>query len=211
MRTLTLITLAAVLLGLTVAGSTLAAAQSQEITHTTKKTFGYLDSRGVFHAIPRVAPDAARTQTYSGTLEVDVTITVRTQVATNESVICEADFTASSIQNSTQSVIDYDEMAIAPAKPSGKTWNLASKPSPDVTSSTGTCKILIPYSWILPVSPEPSEEYTNSLEGDLSLAIVTTNTTTGVQTVWRTSQLSIPDTKFPDEGVATKYTVTATL
>jgi hypothetical protein len=211
MRTLTLITLAAVLLGLTVAGSTLAAAQSQEITYTTKKTFGYLDSRGVFHAIPRAIPDAASMQTYSGTLEVDVTITVRTVVASNESVICEADFIANSIENSTQSVTGYEEMAIIAAKSSGKSWNLASKPSPDVTSATGTCKILIPYSWTLPIGPEHTSEYTNSLEGDLSLAIVTTNTTTGVQTVWRTSQLSIPDTKFPEEGVATKYTVTATL
>jgi hypothetical protein len=217
MRTSTLIAAAAIILGLTVAGSSQAAAQSQEITHTTKKTFGYMDSRGVFHAIPRATPDAAGTQTYSGTLEVDVTITVLTQVAMREGVVCEADFTASSIENATQSVtVSYEETATVPGKSSSRNpTNPTVGPVSEVTAETVTCKILIPYSWTLPAGPIHTSEYVNSLEGDLSLAIVTTttNTTTGVQTqtVWRTSQLSIPDTKFPEEGGTTKYAVKATL
>jgi len=211
MRISTLTAVAAILLGLTTAGSSLVAAQSQESTHTTKKTFGYMDSHGVFHAIPRAIPDSeANARTYTGTLEVDVTITVQTEVAMKEDVICEADFTASSIENSSQSVTDYEETAIAPGKVSSKAADPASKVSPQVTAETATCKILIPYSWsLVPAGPG----YTNSLEGDLSLAIVTTNTTTGTQTVWRTSQMSIPDTKFPEETNAgtTKYTVKATL
>jgi hypothetical protein len=199
---------AAIILGLAVAGSCQAAAQSQEATNTTKKTFGYLDSREVFHAIPRATPDReAPTATYAGTLEVDVTITLLTQVAMGESVICEADFTASSIEHSTQSVTGYEETAIAPGKSSGKSWNLASSPSPEVTAATGTCKITIPYSWTLvPTGPG----YTCSLVGDLSISLVTTNTTTHETTIWRTNQQAIPVTEFPDGGT-TKYAVKVTL
>ncbi len=213
MRKSTFITIAAIILGLTVAGSSLAAAQSQETTHTTKKTFGYLDSRGVFHAIPRAIPDPeVNGRTYSGTLEVDVTITLETKITTSDKVMCEADFIASSTEIATQSVIGYEETAMVYASTAIKTTNPPTNPAsmPETSPSTVSCKVLIPYSWtLLPSGPE----YTNSLQGDLSLVIASVSTTTGAQTPLRTNQQPIPVLTFPEEsnGSTTKYTVKATL
>jgi hypothetical protein len=218
MRVSILTAIAAIVLGLTVTGSLPAAAQSEETTHTTKKVFGYQDARGAFHAVPRAAldPDAGTpTHTYSGTLEVVVTITLVTKGSTGDIVVCEADFTASSVDNTTQAVISYEETALANAKLSKGTWGIGSPgpatatPSPNTSAPQATCKILIPYSWTL---LEPKETIKNSLEGDLSLAIAAVNKTTGVQTPLRTNQQAIVSTTVPTtDNQTTKYTVSATL
>jgi len=177
-----------------------------------------MDSQGVFHVVPRRAPDPeANTRTYSGTLEVDVTITMETKAPVGAEVMCEADFTASHNEASSQSVTDYEETAVAAGTPSGKSWSLPPgggavaphSPSPETNTAGGTCKVLVPYSWALPqAGPDTGG---NSLVGDLSLSILTTNKTTGAQIVWRTNQQAIPVTAFPDEGGTTKYAIKVTL
>jgi len=212
MRVLTIAAIAAITLGLGIAGSAPAFAQSDSSTHTTKRIFGYQDSHGVFHALSRsAAPDPeVTTRLFTGTLEVDVTITLQTRISTTTNrVLCEADFTAASINNESQAEVDYEETAMAPALP-GKAAVVSSFPAPATSPQLVTCKILIPYSWTL-VPPGPG--YTTSLQGDLSLTIVSVNTTTGAETPIRSNGQSIVGVTFPDEPNAgtTKYAVKATL
>ena len=224
----------AIILGLALTASPSLKAQSDLNTHTTKKTFGYLDSGGVFHAIQRVAPDPeVPARTFTGTLEVEVTVTLQTPLKTGESVVCEADFTASEIDGSA-TVVDYEETAIAGGATKA-TWNTpvspdegaivvsdkvtgsrnrTSTPSPEVNPTKRYCDISIPYSWAFPaVGGGGGANASSSLVGDLSVSIVFSDKTNGAQTAMRSNQQAIPVTSFPEDARAatTKYPMSVTL
>lgn len=129
-----------------------------------KKVFGFQDSRGNFrplgsHFDPLADPTTATT-TYSGTIEVTVTVTLKTALPKGDSVACSVDAIASSESETTATTLAYDEDATSLATVSG---------------STATCKVNIPYSWVLLT---PSTTVLDSLEGSLDVIMYSPTATT---------------------------------
>jgi hypothetical protein len=130
-----------------------------------KKIFGFQDSRsGVFHPLghsPDLSENPAATTTYSGTVEVTVTVTLKTALPKGDSVACSVGAIASSeSETSPFASVAYDESATSVASVSG---------------STATCKVNIPYSWVLFT---PSTTVVNSLDGSLDVIMYSPTATT---------------------------------
>jgi hypothetical protein len=130
-----------------------------------KKVFGFQDSRtGVFHPLGRSADlteSPAATTTYTGTIEVTVTITLKTALPSGDKVACNVGAVASSESEASPfTTIAYDESAISTASVSG---------------STATCKVNIPYSWVLLT---PSTTVLSSLDGSLDVIMYSPTATT---------------------------------
>jgi hypothetical protein len=144
-------------------GSNIARAQTANAPFQ-KKTFGFQDSRGNFHPLgnqfdPMADPTTATT-TYAGTIAVTVTITLKTALPSGDKVACSVDAIASSISETTAANIAYDESAASLATVSG---------------STATCKVNIPYSWVLLT---PSTTVLDSLDGSLDVIMYSPTATT---------------------------------
>jgi hypothetical protein len=164
MRKQSIALLVAIALG-TLGGSVAAHAQAPTTSHN-RKTFGFQDSRtGVFHPLGHSedlqAEVAAVTTTYSGTIEVTVTATLKTALPKGDAVACNVDAIATSV-NETNPLLDvtYDDSATAIAT---------------VAGSTATCKVSIPFSWLLLT---PSATVINSLDGSLSVFMYSPTATT---------------------------------
>ncbi len=146
-------------------GSAIAHAQTANAPFQ-KKILGFQDPRsGVFHPLGH-SPDlsenpAIATTTYSGTIEATVTITLKTALPKGDSVACSVGAIASS-DSETDPIADvvYDESASSLASVSG---------------STATCKVSIPYSWLLLT---PSATVLNSLDGSLDVIMYSPTATT---------------------------------
>jgi hypothetical protein len=187
-------------------------------------------------------PAAAQSQscsdcrTYTGTLEVDVTIDVQSKIRFT-GISCSADFVASSLDQKSIAA-NIEETAVAAAENASKTgggddWDVkqvnadrkpvtAAKIAPPggtdsskevvataKTDSSGesTCKILIPYSWTLPGNVEAL-----TLKGSLSIVIFRANSTTGVETPIRTNGQAIIVSRFPEgTNKTTKFPVKVTM
>jgi hypothetical protein len=153
MRKQSIALVAAIALG-ALGGSAIAHAQTANAPFQ-KKVFGFQDPKtGVFHPLGH-SPDLenpATTTTYSGTVEVNVIITLKTALPKGDLVACSVGAIASSFSE-TNSLLDvtYDESAASIASVSG---------------STATCKVNIPYSWVLLT---PSTTVLNSLDGSLDV------------------------------------------
>jgi hypothetical protein len=164
MRKQSIALVAAIALG-ALGGSAIAHAQTTNAPFQ-KKVFGFQDSRtGVFHPLghsPDLSENAAATTTYSGTIEVTATITLKTALPKGDLVACNVGATASS-ENETNPLLPtiyYDESATSTASVSG---------------STATCKVNIPYSWVL---PSPSTTVSDSLDGTLIVVMYSPTATT---------------------------------
>lgn len=163
MRKQSIALVAAIALG-ALGGSAIAHAQTANAPFQ-KKIFGFQDSRtGTFHPLGTnfdpLSDPATATTTYSGTIEVTVTVTLKTALPKGDSVACSVDAIASSVSETSASNIAYDEDATSLATVSG---------------STATCKINIPYSWVLLT---PSTTVLDSLEGSLDVIMYSPTATT---------------------------------
>jgi hypothetical protein len=162
MRKQSIALVAAIALG-ALGGSAIAHAQTANAPFQ-KKVFGFQDSRtGVFHPLgqsPDLSENPAATTTYSGTIEVTVTITLKTALPKGDSVACSVDAIAISESETTAASVTYDEIATSVATVSG---------------STATCKVNIPYSWVLLT---PSTTVIDSLDGSLDVIMYSPTATT---------------------------------
>jgi len=157
------IALVAVIALMTLGGSVLALAQTAN-RPAAAKTFGFQDSKGNFHAVgttPEIADAAAATTTYSGTIEATVTITLKTALPKGGTIACTVGASASS--DSVTGDVGFTESATSVATVSG---------------STATCKVNIPYSWVLfTPSTSTTSPVINTLTGGLSVIMYSPVTT----------------------------------
>ena|ERR1700678_693692 len=156
------IALVAVIALVTVGGSVLTLAQTANRA-ASAKVFGYQDSKtGTFHRLgstPELIDAAAATTTYSGTIETTVTITLKTALPTGGTISCAVGAAAISENETTDAVVAFSESATSIATVSG---------------STATCKVSIPYSWVLFT---PSATIINELTGSLDVIMYSPVTT----------------------------------
>jgi hypothetical protein len=147
----------------TLGGSVLALAQTATRT-PAKKVFGFQDSKtGTFHPLGKSAdlatPEVATT-TYAGTIEATITITLKTAVPKGDVIVCSVDAAATSESETTLTGVAYDDTAASTATVSG---------------STATCKVNIPFSWVLLT---PSTTVINSLDASLDVVMYSPTATT---------------------------------
>jgi hypothetical protein len=153
------IALVAVIALLTLGGSVLASAQTATQSRSAK-TFGFQDNTGAFHPLRNsadIADPAAATTTFTGTIEATITVTLKTPLPSGGQVACSVDTDASSTGVSGD--VDYVEHATKLATVSG---------------STATCKVNIPYSWLMFTA---SSTQTNSLTASLDVFMYSPITT----------------------------------
>lgn len=177
-----------------------AAAYAQDLSvHQTKKLFGFQDPvSGEFHPLgkgQRLIPDAATTAPTTGTLEVVVTIALKTPLPKGGSVLCSTDFIASSFSLTTGAATSYTETAEAIAT---------------VAGAGAKCTLKIPYSWVL--APASSTIHT-TLDGSLGVSMIGATTTTVLEgeVLRGHGQDIVSATKLPANGAVTVYDVNATL
>ena len=179
-------------IGIAITGSQMAGAQ-ELTTHQPKRVFGYMDENGVFHT-PHAMPDAsaATTETLTGTLEVTFNITIKSTLPKGYVLFCNAGFGLSSLSET------------APTNPTIYSEEGAT------TTTTTSCTVTIPYSWIVYT---PGSTVENELTGTYSVFAVNP-TATGIGTV---SQLRlvgggvVTTTTLPANGATTKYTIAVTI
>ncbi len=154
------IALVAAIALVTLSGSIQPLAQTANRPHSTK-VFGFQDSRtGTFHPLGNsveIADPTASTTTFAGTVEATVTITLKTALPTGGQVACTVE--ADAVSSGTSGEAGYDELATKLATVSG---------------STATCKVNIPFSWLLFTA---SATQTNSLSGTLDVFMYSPVTT----------------------------------
>jgi hypothetical protein len=146
----------------TLAGSVLASAQTANPPRSTK-VFGFQDSKtGTFHPLgtaPDIADTTVATTTYSGTIETTVTITLKTALPKGGTIACTVGASAISDNETTGAAVGITESATSVATVSG---------------STATCKVNIPYNWVLFT---PSTTIINELSGSLNVIMYSPVTT----------------------------------
>lgn len=147
---------------------------------------GYLDPHtGAFRPVPPAAeedPDAVPPATFGGTVNLTITITLKTTGLTN--IFC---VEGVSVVDGTTSPRVFDESNTVAATGTG---------------STRTCKLSIPYSWGLTTQSTDNMSTTYSVSGSTG--------TSGLPQ--RTSTLSPLDTrKVPSNGTTTTLTASVTL
>jgi hypothetical protein len=148
---------------------------------------GYLDPHtGAFRPVPVVAEedsDLASSTTFTGTVNVTLTITLKTAGLTK--IICSEE--VSVIDAITTSAHIFSESNAVAATGTG---------------TTRTCKLAIPYSWSLATQSSDNMSTTYSVSGTAGTTVVPE----------RTSSLSPLDTrKVPANGVVTSLTAAVTL
>jgi hypothetical protein len=138
-------------------------ALSQTANRHPAKIFGFQDSKtGIFHALgnsAEIADPTAATTTYAGEIEATVTITLKTALPKGGTIACTVGATAISDSETTDATVGFVESATSVATVSG---------------STATCKVNIPYSWVLFT---PSTTVINQLTGSLDVIMYSPVTT----------------------------------
>jgi hypothetical protein len=121
--------IAALTLGLTIAGSTSAVAQLKTSEH--KKVLGYQDENGAFHPLNRALPDAATSTTVTGAITLTIHLTIKSSFPSGTKIYCSSDILAVS-DNAAKplSPVEYEEEAVSLA-------------------SGSTCTTTVPYSWTI--------------------------------------------------------------
>jgi len=194
MRYLSIAALAAVSVCALSAGSTAAIAQTN--SHVNKPVLGYQDPEtGLFKPLEKAVPEAT-TAPVTGTIELVMTITLKTPVPTGGKVACGSSVSASSISLTTAQVTTYEESASVLATVSG---------------ATATCTVNIPYSWLIPPT---SSTVQNSLVGSYTAEIVGPSSTTVVLTspfARLSSSEFLTSKTIPASGTTSKFTVAVTL
>ena len=162
MRKRSIVFVAVLALG-TLGGSVLALAQNAN-PPTPRKIFGFQDSKtGTFHPMGKsadVVNPAVATTTFTGTIEVTTTITLKTSLPSGDVIACIVDAVASSESETTLTGVTYEESAASNAKVSG---------------STASCTVNIPFSWVLQTA---SKTITQSLTANLDVVMYSPTATT---------------------------------
>jgi hypothetical protein len=190
-----------VLLGIAFAGSSLAFAQSTTAPH--KRILGYKDAAtGVFHpaaSSTHAAPDATVAPT-TGTFEVTFNIKIVSSFPKGSVIGCET-----SVQFDAEETLSVSPYVLTLAQ-----YSEGASTSVDVSGSTATCTVTIPYSWIIPSLTSASIV---TLSGGYDVTVVPqSSSTTAAVFDSRESSSSIFDlTKVPATGTTSKYTVNVTL
>jgi hypothetical protein len=195
MRIFKMATLAALTLGVVLAGTVSAFAQADE-SSSHKKVLGYQDPEtGVFRPVEYLIPEATITPT-TGTIQLTITITLKTAVPTGGSVLCSTGIAASSTSLTTGTGVTYSESSTSAAK---------------VTGTTATCTVTTPYSWVLPPA---SSTTVDSLTGSYTVSILPApSTTITIATLQgrSSSSLFLTSKTIPAVGTVSKYAIAATL
>jgi hypothetical protein len=147
---------------------------------------GYLDPHtGAFRAVSPAAeegPDVAAITTFGGTVNLTITITLKTTGLTN--IFC------------------VEGVAVVDGTTSPRVFDESNTVAATGTGSTRTCKLSIPYSWGLTTQSTDNMNTTYSVSGSTG--------TSGLPQ--RTSSLSPVDTrKVPANGAVTTLTASVTL
>jgi hypothetical protein len=154
MRIFSLAAIAAISVGATLAGSAVAAAQSGESPVNHKRVLGYQDEQtGTFRPLSTAAPDVTLSPT-TGTVELELTISLRTALPKGGAVVCGASLIVLSENLTTGSLTSWTEDA----------YGLAT-----VSGTTATCTVLVPYAFV--VSPA-STTLKNTIEGTYTVEMV---------------------------------------
>jgi len=193
MRIRPLLAYAAVMLALTLAGPALASAQSAEAGSRHNKVFGYQDPEtGVFHPLSTATPDVSTPAT-TGTIELVMTITLKTALPKGGAVLCGVDLTAFSENLSTYTISDWYEEAYTAATVSG---------------STATCTVNVPYSWVLPAaSVLVTRNFSATYQVQMTSAPATAPSgQLPTELVRYTSGTFLSTTSIPSSGTTTKVT-----
>ena len=190
MRSLYLAGVVVAALGTALVAGISVSAQTSTTPH--KKVFGYQDPQtGLFHPSNGIAPDAAVAPA-TGTLELVLTITLKTPLTKGGSVLCSADVVAESENTNTYQASSFEDEATSVATVSG---------------STATCTVNIPYSWPVPAASSTVE---NTVSG--SYVIEMTGAAGTVNALPRYSSAPfVTLTKVPSTGTVSKYTVAAVI
>jgi len=197
MRILSVATSTALALGVALALTNLAAAQSIDPGFRHKKVFGYQDPEtGAFKPLNQAMPEAS-TQATTGTVELILSISLKTALPKGGAIVCSADVTAASENTSTFAVSSWSEQASTVATVSG---------------STATCTVNVPYSWPIPAA---SASVVNILEGAYSVQMYNTTTpyspATTLPGIVRTSSGGYAYGSIPSTGSTSKYTLSLVL
>jgi hypothetical protein len=181
------------------AGSPSSAAQSGNANSPHKKILGYQNPEtGEFEPLVRAIPDASSTTPTTGTVEVTLTITVKTPLPKGGAIICGADLTAISENKATFAYAYCYEQGYTTATVSG---------------STATCTVNVPYSWVVPAA---SSAIQNSVTGTYSVQMDSASTGTTASTVDPTGTVRYSSGAFlngaiPTTGSTSKYSVSVVL
>ncbi|MGA2809275.1 MAG: hypothetical protein ABSE87_14185 [Terracidiphilus sp.] len=200
MRLFPIPTLASITLGIALAGSASAAAQSPQTGTQHTRIFGYQDPQtGAFHPLAHTVPLVTTAPT-TGKYEVTFDITIDSTFPKGATLLCNVDLIESSVtESTTPTVIEYGETASS---------------SMAVSGSTATCTVNLPYSWAIPASTAKAP-VVSTVSGSYSVFVFSSSSTTitsatleGLRSV--SSTLPIPTT-VPKSGATTTATVDATL
>lgn len=185
MRVIPLLALSVLTLGLTPAAT--AHAQSTSTSTPHKKVLGYQDPEtGTFQPLVRVLPDTSTSPT-TGTVELTLTISLKTALPKGGTVVCEASLSAVSENLSNFTIIDWDEEGYSVATVSG---------------STATCTVNVPYSWVIPAN---SSTVSNTFSGDYMVEMF--NATNVSPTLIRSSVGPFGGNAIPINGSISKYSL----
>jgi hypothetical protein len=159
MRIFSLAAIAAILVGATlISGSALAAAQEDEQNVPAKKILGYQDPRtGAFHPLVNAVPDATLAPT-TGSVDLTLTISLKTALPSGGKIICGSEISASSQNETTFAESIWIEEAYSVATVSG---------------STAKCTVNVPYSFLVPAA---SALVKNALTGSYTVEMVNAGT-----------------------------------
>jgi len=198
MRFSTLAAIAAVTLGVTLAGSAVAPAQSDDPSTPHRRVFGYQDAQtGEFRPLGRVDPELANTTSpTTGTFQLAITIKIASSFPTGtaRAIICGANVTENSTSLTTfSSAAFYEETASSYATVSG---------------STATCTVNIPYSWVVPA---PSATVMTTIAGSYTVEVANTAVTAGPPLLRLTGGDFLSLKAVPTTGAVTKTAISVTI
>jgi hypothetical protein len=145
---------------------------------------GYLDPHtGAFRPVPAVAEDslAPAAATFTGTINLTITVTLKTTGLTN--IICSQEV---SVVDGTTSFSSFAESNTVAATGTG---------------TTRTCKLSIPYSWLL----------TNQASDNMSTSYTVVGSTGTTMPQRSSSHFPLDTRKVPANGAITNLTAAVTL
>jgi hypothetical protein len=158
-----------------------------------KQVVGIQDSQtGTFRPLTVVVPDASTTTPTTGTVEVTFNFKLVSTFTKGTLLDCSATLSGSVVSETSGTSTYYVESALDAV---------------DISGTSATCTVNIPYSWLLPAS---SSSTIDSFTGGYSVSSVATTSTTGLRE--RSSSGSfVSSNKIPASGSTSKFTVNVTL
>jgi hypothetical protein len=193
------VALAAILLGSGMLLAGASTATGQQPGAEPKKVFGYMDPKtGTFvAATPMAHPDASTTPATTGTITLTITMKLVTAFPAKSTIGCALNLQALSL------TVNPTTFASAEA-----IWEESAASSATISGSTATCKVSIPYAWVLPAA-SASTGTTNTLSAGF---VVTASNAASTPSVLRVSTQSLIEGEaVPATGSVSSYTANVTL